>query len=305
LAVGIFGRSSLGDRIETLLQCGREFSPRASFARVTVSATLLLAFLGAGSRAPRWIAFAQQAPKLSFEVASIKPGNLNEPRSGFFLQPGGRLTASNVSLKNLIGYAYDVRGHQIAKGPSWLDSDAYTIEAKPDSTFTLPPGPLPPGPPSPAQSAPIRMMMQSLLAERFRLTFHRENRELPVFELVLAKGGSKLKDATDTAKGPPDGLLRGGRGEVFGMAVPMWVVAFMLTQEIGRSVIDKTGLGGKYDFELKWTPDALRRIGDADALPEAPALVTALQEQLGLRLESAKGPVDVLVIDHAEQPDAN
>jgi uncharacterized protein (TIGR03435 family) len=304
LAVGIFGRSLLGDRIGTLLRQGREFSPRASLRRVAFAAVALLAFALIGSVAPRWIAFAQPEPKLAFEVASIKPGNLSDPRFGFFLQPGGRLTASNVSLKRLISYAYDVRDHQIAKGPSWFDSDIYTIEARPDSSFTLPAGSLPPGPPSPAQSAPIRLMMRSLLADRFKLTFHRESRELPVFELALAGGGSRLKDATDASQNLPDGLLRGGRGQVSGKAVPMWVVTFMLTQEVGRSVVDKTGLSGHYDFELTWTPDTLRRV-DSDALPEAPSLFTAIQEQLGLRLESARGPVEVLVIDHAEKPDAN
>jgi uncharacterized protein (TIGR03435 family) len=303
LAVGIFGHNSLGDRIETLLQRGRDFSPRASIARVAVSVVVLLAFVGVGSRAPRWIAFAQQEPKLAFEVASIKPGNSGDERSGFYLQPGGRLTASNVSLKRLISYAYDVRDHQIAKGPTWLDVDAFTVEAKPDSAFTLPRGPLPPGPPSPAQSAPSRRMMQSLLADRFQLAVHRESRELPVFELALAKGGSKLKSAA-ARQGLPDGLLHGGRGQVEGIAVPMWVVTFMLTQEVGRSVIDKTGLGGHYDFELKWTPETARR-ESPDALPELPSLFTALQEQLGLRLESAKGPVEIIVVDRAEKPDAN
>jgi uncharacterized protein (TIGR03435 family) len=304
LAVGIFGASKLGDRIEMLLKRGRNFSPRASFGRVAVGAIALFAITLAGSRAPRWIAFAQQAPRPSFEVASIKPGNSDDPSSGFFLQPGGRLTGSNVTLKRLISYAYDVRDHQIARGPSWIDSDMYTVEARPDSAFTLPPGPLPPGPPSPAQSAPIRMMMRSLLADRFNLSFHRESRELPVFDLALAKGGSKLKSAA-ARQGLPDGLLHGGRGEVEGIAVPMWVVTFLLTQEVGRSVIDKTGLTGHYDFELKWTPETARRVESPDALPELPSLFTALQEQLGLRLESSKGPVDVLVIDRAEKPDAN
>jgi uncharacterized protein (TIGR03435 family) len=304
LAVGIFGPNSLGDRIETLLQRGREFSPRASGVRVAMSGIVLLAFVGVGSVAPPWIAFAQAEAKLSFEVASIKPGNSEDPRSGFLLQPGGRLAAPNVTLKRLISYAYDVRDHQIAKGPSWLDSDVYTIEARPDSGFTLPPGPLPPGPPSPAQSAPIRRMMQSLLADRFQLTFHRESRELPVFELAVAKGGSKLKSAA-ARQGLPDGLLHGGRGQVEGIAVPMWVVTFLLTQEVGRSVIDKTGLTGHYDFELQWTPETVRRVESPDALPELPSLFTALREQLGLRLESAKGPVDVIVVDHAEKPDAN
>jgi hypothetical protein len=139
-----------------LLRRGREFSPRASLKRVAASAILLLALAVAGSLAPRWIAFAQARP--SFEVASIKPGDPNDQRFGFLLYPGGRLNVSNVTLRNLVGYAYDVRDHQIPGGPSWLDADKYAMETTPDRTITVPPGP-----PSPDKHAPLPRLLDTRL----------------------------------------------------------------------------------------------------------------------------------------------
>ena len=297
LASGIFGRGSrLGDRIETLLRRGREFSPRASLTRVALSGVVLLGFVIAGSLAPRWIAFAQQPARPSFEVASVKP---SVPRTAHFslLELGGRFTTTNTTLKMLIGFAYDVRDYQIAGGPNWLDSAKYNVEAKPDV-------------PRPAEhnAARMRLMAQSLLAERFKLAIHRETKELPVYDLVVAKGGPKLKKAANTAEASG----RRGRGLLTGVAADMPLLVNQLSQQLGRSVIDKTGLTGKYDFKLEWTPDPgeLRfPAGGPDAPPppdlSGPSIFTAVQEQLGLKLESVKGPVEILVIDHAEKPDAN
>jgi uncharacterized protein (TIGR03435 family) len=128
--------------------------------------------------------------------------------------------------------------------------------------------------------------------------------------LLVAKGGPKLKEATETVKGSQQGL-RTGRGQINGMAVPMSLLAQMLSQQLGRSVIDKTGLTAKYDFMLTWTPELGQFPGgdrpDAPPPPDpdGPSLFTAVQEELGLRLESAKGPVEILVIDHAEKASEN
>jgi uncharacterized protein (TIGR03435 family) len=303
LAVGVFGNGSkVGDRIEMLLQRGREFSPRVSVKRVGWSGLVLLGFLIVGAVAPRWIAFAQQAPRPSFEVAAVKLSEPNDRPWSLTIQPGGRLTVTNIALNTLIGYAYSAREHQVAGGPRWLDSVKYDIDAKPDSAFRLPPGPL-----SPANDAPIRMMMQSLLAERFKLVVHRGTKELPVYKLVLAKEGSKLNEATDSAVISRGGSMSGGRGLIRSQAAQMPLLVSMLERTLGRSVIDKTGLTGKYDFELKWTPESAPRVEVPDAAPsaEGPTLFTALQEQLGLKLESTKGPVEIIVIDHVEKPDAN
>jgi uncharacterized protein (TIGR03435 family) len=140
-------------------------------------------------------------------------------------------------------------------------------------------------------------MLQSLLADRFKLRLHYETREQPIYELVVAKGGLKLKPL------PPDQRPGGGRfvrGEIALNGRSVATLAHFLTQFAGRSVVDKTSLAGNYDIDLKWTPD------DQQGTPDAgPTLFTALQEQLGLKLISAKGPVQVLVVDHAERPSEN
>jgi bla regulator protein blaR1 len=306
LAVGIFGRSSLGNRIETLLKDGRQFSRHASATRVAASGLALLVFVIGGALAPRWVAFAQQPDRPSFEVVSVKPGDPNARGVTLLMQPGGRLTATNATLKMLIGLAYDVRDHQLVGGPSWLGADKFNIEAKADSSSTIPLGP--------EGAAQIRLMTQSLLADRFKLTVHRESKEEQVYELVVAKSGFKLKEAADTGKQARQGL-RLGRGQWTGTAASITLLTTQLAQQLGRSVLDKTDLAGRYDFELKWTPEPSQGGGpfggppgpDAPPPPDpnGPSIFTAIQEQLGLRLESTKGPVDVLVIDHAEKPDAN
>lgn len=248
-------------------------------------------------------AFAQQAERPSFEVASIKPGDPNERRVSLFIQPGGKLSTTNASLQMMIGFAYDVRNHQIAGGPNWLDSAKFNVEAKaPSSSIEIPPGP--------EGAVQLRLMLQSLLAERFKLVVHRETRQQQVYDLVIDKGGTKMKDS-NVAPGQQQGI--GGRpGEITGTAAPVPLLVNFLSQQLGRSVIDKTSLTGKYDFTLKWMPDpgtaAGPRAGDDVAPPvdtSGPSIFTAVQTDLGLKLQSAKGPVEMLVIDSAEKPDAN
>lgn len=261
-------------------------------ARVGLSAAALLVLATAASLAPRWIAFAQ--PKVAFEVASVKPGDPGSRNVSMLMQPGGRFTTTNASLKMILGFAYDVRNHQISGGPNWLESARFTIEAKADSATPMPPGS--------AGIAQFREMVQSLLADRFKLLVHRETKEEQVYNLVVDKGGSKLKEAVNTGKPGPRGL-RGGGGRLTGMGAPMLIFVNYLSQQLGRSVIDKTGLKGTYDFTLEWTPDpgqALAIPAPPDAPPpdpNGPTIFTAVQEQLGLRLESAKGPVEIIVID--------
>jgi uncharacterized protein (TIGR03435 family) len=282
LALGVFGRASrLEDRIKAILTYSRAFSPRASLVHLTASAIGLLALAAGASFAPSWIAFAQ---RLEFEVASIKPADPNGPVQSSFSMRGGRFEALS-NLRMLIQFAYDVRNHQISGGPSWMDSLKFAIEAKPDSATPLPSGALTPE---------CRAMVQSLLEDRFKLALHRETREQPIYYLSVARGGSHLKPAEkETGVGMGEKLISSA-------GAPIATLADMLAAVAGRSVIDKTGLEGFYEFRLEWTPD------DTPAdLATGPSLFTAIQEQLGLRLESAKGPVEVLVIDHAERPDAN
>jgi uncharacterized protein (TIGR03435 family) len=304
LAVGIFGGNSrLGDRIEMLLCRGRTFSPHASATGVAASAVALGALMLACSLAPRWIAFAQQPARPSFEVASIKPGDPTSRDVSTLMRPGGRYTAANATLQMLLSFAYDVRPHQISGAPSWIDSARFDIDARAGSATPVPDG---------LAGAPkMRLMVQSLLADRFKLAVHRETREERIYELVVEKGGSRLKEATDTLKGPQTGLQT-RRGQIIAMASPMLLLVNQLSQWVGRSVIDKTGLTGKYDFTLKWRPDPGPFGGEPDGPytppspdPSGPSIFTALEEDLGLRLQSAKGLVEVLIIDHVEKPDAN
>jgi uncharacterized protein (TIGR03435 family) len=155
----------------------------------------------------------------------------------------------------------------------------------------------------------MRLMLQSLLEERFKLRLHRESREEPVYELVVAGGGPRMKQAADSLKQPQRGL-RMGRGQLTGTAAPISILINQISQQLGRSVIDKTGLTGQYDFELKWTPEFNQsQASPADPGPQpdlgGPSIFTAIQEQLGLKLESTKGPVEVIVIDSAEKPSEN
>jgi uncharacterized protein (TIGR03435 family) len=285
LAVGILGGNSrIGDRIEMLLHRGRIFSPQASSAGVAVSAFVLSVLALASALSPRWIAFAQ-ASRPSFEVASVKPSGPDDQLM-YRLQPGGRYVATGVSLKMLIANAYMIQDHNISGGPGWRDTDKYNIEAKVGS-------PLPPWPDSNKQ---LSLMLQSLLENRFKLLLHRETREEPVYKLVVAKGGAKLK----MAKADESPGFDMQPGSIRSMAVPLEYLAGNLGYTLGRTVIDKTGLAGKYSYIVTYTPD--------DAPPpdaNSASIFTALQEQLGLQLKAAKGPVEYLIIDHVEKPGAN
>ena len=233
----------------------------------------------------------------SFEVASIKPSGPDDNRAYIQIAPGGRLNARNITMKFLIQHAYGIRDFQISGGPSWLGSEHYDIVAKGESGEEMNPDRL-------------KLMIQSLLADRFQLAFHKESKELPVYALVVAKNGPKLQESNGNERGP---MIRMGRGQVNGKKMSMTMLASQLAQQLGRSVVDKTGLTKEYDISLEWTPDPSERMGPGLPGPDSPppvdspgpSIFTALQEQLGLRLESQKGPVDIYVIDRAEKATEN
>jgi uncharacterized protein (TIGR03435 family) len=321
---------------------------------------------------------ATTAP-LSFEVASIKP---SQSTPGIVMigisTSGGRFTATGVTLRMLITRAYDIRDYQISGLPGWASSDRYDINAKAENPK--------------ATSAQIKLMLQSLLAERFNLKLHRETKKLPIYNLVVGKNGPKLKKsefqpgdaqppnpakpgeagAPDIAKATGGGAATGAGGAVIAIprnaggdaaagpgapvpvkpavvgggsggvavtaggggpgrsmmamkpggftatSVPIEFIVQRLAQILGRPVVDKTGLTGNYDVDLDYAPEQGERgmgIGGdqkPDALPAPPAgdsskpsIFTAVQEQLGLKLNSAKGPVDLYVIDSVEKPSGN
>jgi uncharacterized protein (TIGR03435 family) len=305
LAVGIFGgKSRVGYRIEMLLRRSRTFSPRASATGVAASAVVLSGLLLAGALAPRWIAFAQQAPEPAFEAASVKPGDPSNASRGVGFLPGGRIRASNATLKMLIMTAWNVRDFQVSGGPSWLDSERYSIEAEPGRPISVE------GPNS-SGAAEVRQMLQSLLAVRFQLSIHRDTKEMPMYALVLAKNGAKLKE-NPLGLGPESSAGGNGRGQFNARQVPIAALAPFLSNQLGRVVVDRTALKGVYDFKLEWSPDPEQTRGPSDGpgpqrpsdVP-GPSIFTALQEQLGLKLEPIRGPVETLVIDHVEKPDAN
>ena len=233
-----------------------------------------------------------------FEAASIKPSPpqpMGMMRIGIQMLPGGRISMTGVTVKIMIQRAYGVRDFQIVGGPAWLDSDQYDIIAKPEGTAT------------PDQ---VKLMTQALLADRFQLKFHRETKELPTYALVVAKGGPKFPASEVVPEGsdkPKGTRISVGRGQFTLQGAAMAALANQLGQILGRSVIDKTELTGNYDFNLEWTPDESQPGGDhpspADA--QGPSIFTALQDQLGLKVESTKGPVEILVIERVEKASEN
>jgi uncharacterized protein (TIGR03435 family) len=228
-------------------------------------------------------------PGPTFEVASIKPNQTGE-RPSMTASTGGMLRATNETLKYLIEWAYNVQDYQISGGPKWIDSAGYDIVAKPEHAYT----------PSQETIGYGRQLVQSLLEDRFKLTLRRTTKELPVYALVPGKDGPKLSGREKPAN-PTDARMSGGRGLMVGQRVMMWLLVQSLSSVVGRPVADETGLKQYYDFRLEWTPDEpTGALGDG-----RPSIFTALQEQLGLKLEARKGPVEVLVIDHVESPSEN
>ena len=264
---------------------------------------------------------ATPAPK--FEVVSIKPSHEGAGLFRVGLQPSGRFVAGNITVRFLLELAYGLKDAQILGAPHWIESESFNIEAKPDDAF------IDQKLSRDERSHQISLMMQALLADRFKLALHHETKELPVYALMVAKGGPKLKesppappDADGAEPGPPPSgqLRRGGvqmrRGELIASAIPLDRLEDVLSRVTGRPVVNQTGLKGLYDFTLKWTPEEGEgpMMGgppgpppDAPPPPDAngPTIFTALQEQLGLKLESQKAPMDTVVIDHVEQPSEN
>ena len=233
---------------------------------------------------------ASSAQVLDFEAASIKPSAPNDLRGATFqFTAGGGITVTNGDLKGLIEMAYDVRDFQISGGPGWVNSARYSISAKPphDGADSI---------------KDARLRLQKLLTDRFQLQIHRETRTAPEYALMLSKGGSKLTQADANVK--PMGIRR-GCGEMTGTGATMNNLTMMLSRQLGRPVLEQTGLTGVYNFQLDWTPDSGPCPGHTSDAAPGGSLFTALQEQLGLRLEAIKGPVEMIVIDHAEKADDN
>jgi uncharacterized protein (TIGR03435 family) len=235
----------------------------------------------------------------AFEVATIKPSRPDERGLGFRIE-GRRITTVGTSLSALVTFAYEIQGRQIIGAPAWLESDKWDVTGQPDAE----------GQPSEAQ---WKLMVQKLLADRFKLAFHRDKKELAVYALTAVKTGPKLTPSQGDPNGLP-GLGFGGFGRFMARNANMADFArVMQTTALDRPIVDQTGISGRYDFILTWTPDEFQFPGmDRAGAPnpsanstEAPDLFTAIQQELGLNLESTKAPAEVFVIDHVEKPSEN
>ncbi len=239
---------------------------------------------------------------LTYDVVSIKPHPSGMDQSfGWRKAPEG-FSGSGIKPQMLIVLAYGLHTpDQIVNLPAWASTESFDIKAKTDEETAAAMQKL-----SDAErDRKHQQMIQAMLADRFGLKIHRETRQLPVYDLVVAKGGPKMK--VSPAQGPSWSGM--STGYITGQGVPVATLVFNLSNEIDRPVVDKTGLTGNYDFKLTWTPAEARAPADPSAAaPDAdsgPSIFSAIEEQLGLKLVSAKGPVDVIVVDHVERPSEN
>jgi len=242
---------------------------------------------------------AQDQPaRLTFEVASIKPFKPMEGRGGGGIKPkpaGQGYDAVGVSVRQIISLMYRMPVQHVTGGPSWLDSDLWTVDAKADRAYNV---------------GDLHTMFQNLLADEFKLKFHKDVREGPVYVLTVDKSGSKMKVNTS----PQDfevPMLGGPGGVTIGKRCPMEYLCYRLGDILrndDRPVIDKTGLSGTYDFTLSFLPDLPPGFDKANLPPDVadrPNIFDALRQQLGLKLEPQKGPVVYYVIDSVEKPEGN
>lgn len=242
---------------------------------------------------------------MEFEVVSVKPNHSEAEKMNIMSPPmSNGVTITNMPLIDILQWAFRITmSDQIVGLPGWATEDRYDITAKvADEDVTAFRKVV-----DPIQRAP---MLQKILVERFNLKFHNETKELSVYALVVAKSGVRMTEIQPAIG--PNGMRDGGsrqrrRGQIKSMGQPMQPLIDALTMELKSVVVDRTDLKGFYDFTLTWTPDDVNASG-AGSTPEdasAPPLVTALQEQLGLKLERIKAPVQVLVVDHVERPSEN
>jgi uncharacterized protein (TIGR03435 family) len=234
----------------------------------------------------------------SFEVATVKPAKPEEQGRAFLVR-GRQFSTINTTLTSLISFAYGLQDKQIVGGPDWMTTDKWDIEAQPDA----------PGTPNDKQ---LKSMLQKLLADRFQLKFHQDKKELSAYVLAVSKTGAKMNKNESDPNGLP-GLFFTQLGVLNVRNATMTDFSqLMQSAVLDRPVVNSTALAGKYDFQLKWTPDESQFGGmgikvppPSEAADAPPPLFTALQEQLGLKMDVEKTPVQVYVLDHVEKPSAN
>ena len=289
--------------------------------------TAMFGLLGATPNSSRCQAqsVAAVSPAYEYDVVSVKPSNpanSGKPGNGTLIAPDG-FTAKNTSLMSLVHYAFGIlNDEQLAGAPSWISSEQFDVDARMDTSVADALRKLT----KDDRALARQHMLQGLLADRFKLAFHRETRELSVYSLVIAKSGSKLREAKpddtypngfkDDAGHPfIGGVTMSGTSEgetMTGQATPIDYFVRILSREVKRIVINKTGLTGNFDFTMQFMPEQRGMQTASESASPLPALdpgiasiFTALQEQLGLKLEAGKAPIEVVVIDHLERPSGN
>jgi len=243
-----------------------------------------------------------------FEVASVKPSSSSDPRTLLQVLPGGGLRTSGGTLRFLVTLAYQIRYFQVLDGPRWIDSDRFDIIATVDCSKPAGDEPADPTKVTAAQLTDMqdemRPRLMALLAERFGLKVHRETREQPSYELVLGKSGSKVETVTGDFGG-----LHITKNQFVGEGATIDMLSAALANQLGRPVVDRTGLAGSFNFKLNWIPADTIPLNGADSVSTidqgGPSIFTAIREQLGLELRATKGPAEVLVIERVERLGAN
>ena len=235
----------------------------------------------------------------SFEVVTIKPSKPDDQRKAFVVN-GNQFHIINQPLTQIISFAYDVQAKQVIGLPDWAESDKFDIDGKPDGE----------GAPSGKQ---WKIMIQKMLVDRFKFTFHKDKKELSVYVLSVSKTGQKMTKNDSDPNGLPSLFFRGRLGDLGVRNARMSdFTGLMQSAVLDRPVLDQTGLTGRFDFTLNWTPDDSQFAGmgarvppPTEAADAPPNLYTAIQEQIGLKLDATRAPADVMVIDHVEKPSAN
>jgi uncharacterized protein (TIGR03435 family) len=306
----------------------KKLSRAAGFLAIAAAIIFILALVMPTRAQSQSRSTIPTAPTLEYEIVSVKLNKtgIGSSRPVMNNTPDGYI-ATNVPLMLFIQGAYGIFDtDRIIGAPSWLNSERYDVEAKMSSTAAAELARLTPD----QRTIARQQMFQALLADRFKLTIHRDTKELTAYSLVIAKDGPKLQEAKpgDTyangfrdpngGRGGAGTIQMNGRGVLICQGVPVTQFAGMLSWLMGHNVVDRTALTGKYDFTLKWTPEENEGPSIPAGLatangqpappapdPNGPSLFTALQDQLGLKLESKKGPAEVIIIDHVERPSGN
>ncbi|MGB6687166.1 MAG: M56 and DUF3738 domain-containing protein [Terracidiphilus sp.] len=243
-----------------------------------------------------------------FEVAIIRPSEPGAHGSTFSFTPNEGVDVKNATLKGIIEMAYDIRDFQITGGPGWVNSQLFNITAKNTTDGA--------GLRNDSSAESIqqtRLRLQALLAQRFRLGIRRESKDLPIYVLKVGKNGTKLAESGTSAVSSSPAGINATCDQMIGTRTSTANLAYKLSRQLSRPVVDRTGLSGTYDFRLHFSPETGScsagtfgaNASDNNSTSDDPSIFTAIQEQLGLKLESQKGPVDILAIDHVEQPSPN